>query len=112
MGFGFDFIKVAMLALPALLLVTEPWRLRTRAAALLVGPFLLGFVLVAYATLAENWPITEARRLYPAWPALALFAAISWLALFRSPRVAPILAATASAVLAASWVDLTSRFLL
>jgi 4-amino-4-deoxy-L-arabinose transferase-like glycosyltransferase len=112
LGFGFDFIKVAALSLPALLLIVEPQRLRTREAGLLVAPFALGFAFVAYATLIENWPITEARRLYPMWPALALFGAIGWLALLRSRRAAAALAVGSAGTLALAWVDLTSRFLL
>ncbi len=112
MAFAFDFLKVMVFGLPVLLLIVEPRWLLTRHALLLLAPFVLGLAMVGWVTLAENWPIGTSRRLYAELPTLALFTGISCLQLFRSRRVAPALAATASLVLAASWVDLTSRFLL
>jgi 4-amino-4-deoxy-L-arabinose transferase-like glycosyltransferase len=108
MGFGLDFLKVALFGLPAVLLAVEPRWLRTRHAALLVAPFLLGIAMVGYVTLVENWPIASSRRLYAELPALALFAGLSWVRLFRSSRVAPTLAIASSAVLAAAWVHLAN----
>lgn len=112
MGFGFDFLKVALFGLPTLLLVVEPRWLRSRHAALLVAPFLLGIAMVAYVTLFENWPIASSRRLYAELPALALFAGVSWVRLFRSSRVAPALVVASSLVLAAAWFDLANTNLI
>jgi hypothetical protein len=111
MGLGFDFVRVALFGLPVLLLVVEPRWLTTRHAALLVAPFVLGIAMVAWVTLVENWPIASSRRLYAELPALALFTAVSALTLFRSRRAAVVLAVGSSLVLAAGWVDLTTRFL-
>ncbi len=109
--FGFEFVKVAIFSLPVLLVLTEPRWLRTRHAALLLAPFVLGIAMVAYVTLFENWPIASSRRLYAELPALALFTAVSALTLFRSRRTALTLAAVSSVVLVAGWVDLTARYL-
>ena len=112
LDFGFEFLKVALFGLPVLLALVDPRRLWSRHAALLLAPWLLGLAMVAYVTLTEDWPIGSPRRLYPELPALALFTAASCLWLFRSARAAIALAAASSVVLAAAWVDLTSRFLL
>jgi 4-amino-4-deoxy-L-arabinose transferase-like glycosyltransferase len=112
MGLGFDFLRVAVFGLPVLLLLVDPGEIRRRQAFLLAAPFLLGFAMVAWVTLVENWPIGTSRRLYAETPALALFAGFSCLQLFRSKRVIVVLAVASSLVLAAAWVDLTSRFLL
>jgi 4-amino-4-deoxy-L-arabinose transferase-like glycosyltransferase len=112
MGMGFDFLRVAVFGLPLLLLLVEPRQARTRQALLLAGPFVLGFAMVAWVTLVENWPIGTSRRLYAETPALALFAGYSCLALFRSPKALEVLAVASSLVLVVAWVDLTSRFLL
>jgi 4-amino-4-deoxy-L-arabinose transferase-like glycosyltransferase len=112
MAFAFEFLKIALFGLPVLLALVDPRRLWGRHAALLLAPWLLGLAMVAYVTLTEDWPIGSPRRLYPELPALALFTAASCLWLFRSSRAAVALAVASSLVLAAAWVDLTSRFLL
>jgi 4-amino-4-deoxy-L-arabinose transferase-like glycosyltransferase len=112
MGLSFDFLRVAIFGLPLLLLVIEPSRVTSRQALLLVGPFVLGFAMVAWVTLVEQWPIGSSRRLYAETPALALFAGFACLKLFRSQRVIVVLALASSLVLVAAWVDLTSKFLL
>jgi 4-amino-4-deoxy-L-arabinose transferase-like glycosyltransferase len=111
MGLGFDFVRVAVFGLPLLLLLAEPSWLKTRHAALLVAPFVLGVLMVAYVTLFENWPIASSRRLYAELPALALFTAVSALTLFRTNRPALVLAVASTLVLTAGWVDLTTRYL-
>jgi 4-amino-4-deoxy-L-arabinose transferase-like glycosyltransferase len=112
MGMAFDFLRVAIFGLPLLLLAVEPRVAKSRQAFLLGGAFVLGFAMVAWVTLVENWPIATSRRLYAETPALALLAGYACLRLFRSERVIELLAATSSLVLVAAWVDLTSRFLL
>jgi 4-amino-4-deoxy-L-arabinose transferase-like glycosyltransferase len=112
MGLGFDFVRVALFGLPVLLLLAEPRWLRSRQALLLVAPFALGIAMVAYVTLAENWPIASSRRLYAATPALALFAAFACLQLFRTRRPAVVLAIAFTVVLAGGWIDLSTRFLI
>jgi 4-amino-4-deoxy-L-arabinose transferase-like glycosyltransferase len=107
----FDFVKAAVFGLPLLLLVVEPARLRTRSFLLLAGPLVLGMAMIAYVTMAQDWPITLPRYLYPALPPMALFAGMSWARLLRSPR-APIAIATISAlVCAVAWADAVGRYL-
>jgi 4-amino-4-deoxy-L-arabinose transferase-like glycosyltransferase len=112
MNLGLEYVRVAIFGLPVLMLLTVPSRLVTRDAALLLAPFVLGIAMVGYVTLFENWPIGSPRRLYAELPALALFTAVSCLCLFRTTRTTLVIAATSTVVLAASWVDLTNRFLL
>jgi 4-amino-4-deoxy-L-arabinose transferase-like glycosyltransferase len=111
-GMGFDFLRVAVFGLPLLLLAVEPRLLKSRQTLLLVGAFVLGFAMVAWVTLVENWPIASSRRLHAETPALALFAGYACMRLFRSDRVVAVLASTSSLVLALAWIDLTSRYLL
>jgi hypothetical protein len=103
---------VALFGLPALLLLVEPRRWRTRHALLLIAPFLLMIAVIAYGTVGENWPLTHARRLYPEVPVLALFVALSWRRLLRPSRSAVVLAVVFTLVLTAAWIDLAGRFLL
>ena len=112
MGLALDFLRVAIFGLPLLLIAVEPGVLRSRQALLLAAPFALGFVMVAWVTLVENWPIASSRRLHAETPALALFAGYACLRLFRFERALDVLAVASSVVLVAAWVDLTSRFLL
>jgi 4-amino-4-deoxy-L-arabinose transferase-like glycosyltransferase len=109
--FGLDFLEAAIFGLPVLLLLVEPRWLRTREALLLVLPFVLGMAMVGYVTVVENWPIASSRRLYAETPAIALFAGLACLQLFRPARTTLVLAAVLSVVLLASWVDLASHFL-
>jgi 4-amino-4-deoxy-L-arabinose transferase-like glycosyltransferase len=112
LGMGVDFVRVAIFALPLLLIAVEPGVLRSRQALLLAAPFALGFVMVAWVTLVENWPIGNSRRLHAETPVLALFAAYACVRLFRFERALNVLALLSSVVLVAVWIDLTSRFLL
>jgi 4-amino-4-deoxy-L-arabinose transferase-like glycosyltransferase len=112
MQLGLEYVRVAIFGLPLLLLLIAPRRVWTRDAALLLAPFVLGVAMVGYVTLFENWPIASSRRLYAELPALALFTAVSCLCLFRTARTTLVIAATSTVVLAASWVELTNRFLL
>jgi 4-amino-4-deoxy-L-arabinose transferase-like glycosyltransferase len=107
----FDLVKAAFFGLPLLLLVVEPSRLRSRPFLLLAAPFLLGMAMIAYVTVAQDWPITLPRYLYPALPPLALFAAISWSRLLRPAR-APIAVAAISALIATvAWADAIGRYI-
>jgi 4-amino-4-deoxy-L-arabinose transferase-like glycosyltransferase len=112
MGMGFDFIRVAIFGLPVLLLLVEPSRVTSRQALLLAAPFVLGFAMVAWVTLVNQWPIGSSRRLYAETPVLALFAGFACYQLFRSDKAIAVLTVASSLVLVAAWVDLTSRFLL
>jgi hypothetical protein len=111
MGMGFDFLRVAIFGLPLLLVAVEPRALKTRHALLLAAPFVLGFLMVSWVTLVEQWPIGSSRRLYAETPALALFTGLACLRLFRSERALLALSVASSLVLGAAWIDLTTRFL-
>ena len=112
MGMGFDFVRVAIFGLPLLLLLVEPRRVTARPALLLAGAFVLGFAMVAWVTLVENWPIGTSRRLYAETPALALFTGWCCIQLFRRERALEVLAALSSLVLIIAWIDLTGRNLI
>jgi 4-amino-4-deoxy-L-arabinose transferase-like glycosyltransferase len=107
----FDFMKATFFGLPVLLLIVAPSWLRSRSFLLLAGPVVLGVLMIAYVTVAEDWPITLPRYLYPALLPMALFAGMSWSRLLASPR-APIAIATISALICAvAWADAVGRYL-
>jgi 4-amino-4-deoxy-L-arabinose transferase-like glycosyltransferase len=109
--FLFEFVKAAIFGAPLLLWVVEPRWLRSRQTWLLVTPFVLGTAMVAYSTVLEDWPLTLPRYLYPALPALALFAALSWTRLLRLQRASIALAIMCALVGAVAWADSVGRYL-
>ncbi len=104
-------MRAAIFGLPLLLLVLEPARLKTRSFVLLPGPVLLGAVMIAYVTVAQDWPLTLPRYLYPALPPLAVLAAPSWSRLMRSPRAPIAIAAKTALVATVTRIDAVGRYL-
>ena len=112
LGFLFEFVKTAVFGPPLLLLLVEPRWLSKRQPWLLLTPFLLGTAMIAYITVIEDWPLTLPRYLYPALPALAVFAGLSWTRLFQAHRAPAVVATLCAAVSALAWADSIDRNLI
>lgn len=107
-----EFIEVAIVGPPLLLLLSAPrWR-RSREAAFLLAPVALGVAALAIGSLVSDWPLVVPRYLFAVLPALAIFAALSWRRLLRGERAPLVLSMLCVLVLVGSWGHLAYEFLL
>jgi 4-amino-4-deoxy-L-arabinose transferase-like glycosyltransferase len=107
----FEFVKAAVFAVPVLLWLVEPRWLRRRETWLLVLPYVLGLAMIAYSTVLEDWPLMLPRYLFPALPALAVFAALAWTRLFRLQSASIAVVTMGALVGTAAWADAVGRYL-